>query len=48
MAAVYKTIRCSLQSPVLVVRFALSGISLSFFGKAHRKDDVGVLGYISL
>ena len=46
MAALDKKILCSVQSPVFVVRLALPGISLSFFGKAHSKDDVGVLGYI--
>ncbi len=46
MTSLYKNAPCDLKSPVFIVRFILQGISLFFFRKMHRKDDVGVLGYI--
>ncbi|WP_196598538.1 hypothetical protein [Pectinatus frisingensis] len=46
MTSLYKNAPCDSKSPIFIVRFILQGISLFFFRKMHRKDDVGVLGYI--
>ena len=46
MTSLYKNVLCDSKSPIFIVRLIPQRISLSFFRKAHRKDEVGVLGYI--
>lgn len=44
MNSFYQSVARDTKSPNVVVRFAVNGISLSFFRKKYRKMNAGALG----
>lgn len=44
MNSFYQSVPRDTKSPNVIVRFAVDGISLSFFRKQYRKMNAGALG----